>query len=76
MPKKNTFRFGANEAQDLIDTTYNFRDYEILEKDENAYLMPESMQRDVDYIDSTRFYENSKEYQEQLGIKKETQEKN
>ena len=60
--------FGAVEAQNLIDSTYNSKDFPIIEKTQNAYLMPENMQRDVDYIDSFRFYEDTTDYTEELGI--------
>lgn len=59
---------GANEAQNMIDATYNGKDFPIVEKTQNAYLMPENMQRDVDYIDSFRFYEDTTEETEKLGI--------
>ena len=68
MADKNNRSFGANEAQNLIDSTYNSKDYPIIEKTQNAYLMPEQMQRDVDYIDSLRFYEDTTEFTELLGI--------
>lgn len=60
--------FGANEAQDLIDSTYNSKDYPIMEKTQNAYLMPDNMQRDVDLIDTFRFYSDTTEETEKLGI--------
>jgi hypothetical protein len=60
---------GANEAQNMIDATYNNKDFPIMEKTQNAYVMPMSMQRDVDYIDSARFYEDTTEETEKLGIK-------
>ena len=69
MPKKyKGLQFGASEAQDMIDSTYNSQQYPVIEKTQNAYLMPESMQRDVDCIDSFRFYEGTTEYNEKLGI--------
>ena len=64
--KKNCF--GANEAQNLIDSTYNSMQYPIIEKTQNAYLMPDNMQRDVDCIDTFRFYEDTNEFTEELGI--------
>ena len=66
--KEKENHFGANEAQNLIDSTYNSKDFPIMEKTQNAYLMPESMQRDVDLIDTFRFYEDTTEYTEKLGI--------
>ena len=68
MEEKKGLRCGANESQNLIDATYNSKDYPIIEKTQNAYLMPENMQRDVDYIDTFRFYEDTTEYTEALGI--------
>ncbi|MTI54437.1 hypothetical protein [Geosporobacter ferrireducens] len=68
MPENKKPYFGANEAQNMIDATYNSKDYPIMEKTQNAYLMPEGMQRDVDYIDTFRFYEDTTEYTEALGI--------
>lgn len=53
--------FSAEEAMNLIDKTYNSSDYPIIEKTQNAYLMPWSMQRDVDAIDSARFYTETNE---------------
>jgi|GEM_PF-5867711 len=53
---KGSFR----NAQDIIDDTYNSRDYKILEKDledMNAYVMPLDMVKDVDYIDTRKFYD-------------------
>jgi len=66
--KEKSLHFGANEAQELIDSSYNSKDFPIIEKTQNAYLMPESMQRDVDLIDTFRFYEDTNEYNEKLGI--------
>ncbi|SDJ95912.1 hypothetical protein [Natronincola ferrireducens] len=43
--------------QDIIDSTYNQRDFEIPEKDMNSYVMPLDMMRDVDAFDSRKFYE-------------------
>lgn len=68
MEENKRLNFGANEAQNLIDSTYNTKDYPMIEKTQNAYLMPDSMQRDVDYIDTCRFYEDTTEYTEALGI--------
>ncbi|SHJ67716.1 hypothetical protein SAMN02745975_02612 [Geosporobacter subterraneus DSM 17957] len=68
MEENKRLNFGANEAQNLIDSTYNTKDYPIIEKTQNAYLMPESMQRDVDCINTFRFYEDTTEYTEALGI--------
>ncbi|MCT4604734.1 MAG: hypothetical protein N4A64_01310 [Marinisporobacter sp.] len=43
--------------QDKIDTTYNKKKNPVIEKTQNAYVMPLDSQRDVDMIDSSRFYE-------------------
>ena len=56
--KKNKGSF--RNPQDMIDDTYNSRDYDIIEKDlesMNSYVMPLDMVKDVDYIDSRKFYE-------------------
>ncbi|QZY55747.1 hypothetical protein [Crassaminicella profunda] len=47
----------SERPQDQIDSTYNKEDYPIIEKTQNAYVMPLDMQRDIDVIDSSRFYE-------------------
>lgn len=55
---KGSFR----NPQDMIDDTYNSRDYKIIEKDlesMNAYVMPLDMVKDVDYIDSRKFFQES-----------------
>ncbi|MCC5912328.1 MAG: hypothetical protein JJT76_18075 [Clostridiaceae bacterium] len=44
--------------QDIIDDTYNARDYEIPNKNMNSYVMPLDMVRDVDVFDSKYFYED------------------
>ncbi|WZL73963.1 hypothetical protein QBE52_04265 [Clostridiaceae bacterium 35-E11] len=68
MEKKKNKLCDSNEIQNKIDATYNSRDYPIIEKTQNAYLMPVSMKRDVDYIDTFRFYEDTTEDTEKLGI--------
>lgn len=68
MADKKDRYFGANEAQNLIDSTYNSKDFPMMEKRQNAYVMPDRMQRDVDCIDSLRFYEDTTEFTEKLGI--------
>ena len=55
--KKNKHQGSFRNPQDIIDDTYNTRDYKILEKDMNSYVMPLDMVKDVDYIDSRKFYE-------------------
>lgn len=49
-PKSN------RNAQDIIDDSYNSRDYNIIEKGMNSYVMPLDMVRDQDAIDSEHFY--------------------
>ncbi|GAB6086404.1 hypothetical protein [Alkaliphilus crotonatoxidans] len=49
---KNSFR----NPQDIIDSTYNKRDAEILEKDMNSYVMPLDMVKNVDALSSEPFY--------------------
>ncbi|SHK44639.1 hypothetical protein [Paramaledivibacter caminithermalis] len=48
----------AIEAMNLIDKTYNSRNYNIIPKQENAYVMPWSMKNDVDMIDTSKFYKD------------------
>jgi hypothetical protein len=47
----------TKNPMDIIDDTYNAKDYEILNKDMNSYVMPLDMMRDVDAFDSRRFFE-------------------
>lgn len=54
MKKKNKGSF--RNPQDIIDDTYNSRDFDILEKDMNSYVMPLDMMKDVDYIEPRKFY--------------------
>ncbi|QEK12996.1 hypothetical protein FQB35_12065 [Crassaminicella thermophila] len=61
MTNKKGTNFNSDKAQDMIDSTYNSHDYPIIEKTQNAYVMPLNMQRDVDAIDSLRFYEDTTE---------------
>ncbi|MDR5658598.1 hypothetical protein RH915_03750 [Serpentinicella sp. ANB-PHB4] len=50
----------SRNGQDIIDESYNARDYNIVEKNMmNAYLMPLDMIRDKDALDSSHF--NSEE---------------
>lgn len=50
--------YSAEEAMNLIDKSYNSDDYDIIPKQQNAYLMPWSMKNDDDMIDTSRFYED------------------
>lgn len=58
----DTEHLRATKEQNLIDATYNKEDYPIIEKTQNAYLMPEGMQQGVDCIDSFKFYEDTPEF--------------
>lgn len=49
---KESFR----NPQDIIDHFYNARDFTIVNKDMNSYVMPLNMMRDVDAFDSRKFY--------------------
>ncbi|QXM05302.1 hypothetical protein [Crassaminicella indica] len=49
----------SERPQDRIDATYNKENHPIIEKTQNAYVMPLDMQRDVDIIDTFRFYEDT-----------------
>jgi len=60
--------YSAEEAMGLIDGTYNSKDWPIIEKTQNAYVMPLDVQRDVDMIDSSRFYTETNEETQELGI--------
>lgn len=57
-PKEDASNFSATEAMNLIDKSYNSNDYNIIPKQENAYLMPWSMKSGVDMIDPSKFYED------------------
>ncbi|KAB3532117.1 hypothetical protein [Alkaliphilus serpentinus] len=54
MKKKSKESF--RNPQDMIDSTFNRRDYKISEKTINAYVMPLDMVKDRDALDSRRFY--------------------
>jgi len=60
--------YSAEEVMNLIDKSYNAKDFPIIEKTQNAYVMPLDAQRDVDMIDSARFYTETNESTEKLGI--------
>jgi len=50
--------FSAEEAMNLIDKSYNSKDFNIMPKQENAYLMPWTMRNDVDMLDTSKFYKD------------------
>ncbi|AKL93895.1 hypothetical protein CACET_c03790 [Clostridium aceticum] len=54
---KKKYLPSPRNPQDIIDDTYNARDFEIENKDMNAYVMPLDMVRDVDAFDAKYFYE-------------------
>ncbi|SES88199.1 hypothetical protein SAMN05660297_00841 [Natronincola peptidivorans] len=51
----------TRNPQDIIDSTYNARDFQIpeKEKDMNSYVMPLDMMRDVDAFDSRKFFQEA-----------------
>ncbi|KAB3534442.1 hypothetical protein F8154_09065 [Alkaliphilus pronyensis] len=53
--KKN--KEGFRNPQDIIDETYNKRDYNIINRPMNPYVMPLDMVKDVDYLSSQHFYQ-------------------
>ncbi|MCT4564387.1 MAG: hypothetical protein N4A68_08730 [Maledivibacter sp.] len=56
--KEDAANFSAEEAMNLIDKSYNSNDYNIIPKQENAYLMPWTMKGGIDMIDSSKFYDD------------------
>lgn len=56
--KEDASNFSAKEAMNLIDKTYNSHDYNIIPKQENAYLMPWSMKGGIDIINTDKFYDD------------------
>lgn len=56
MKKKS--KESSRNPQDIIDSTFNKRDFDIPEKTINAYVMPLDMVRDRDALDSKRFYQD------------------
>ncbi|RKD29034.1 hypothetical protein [Thermohalobacter berrensis] len=61
-------QFRPENGQDPIVSTYNREKYPIIERETNAFFFPWSMQRDVDAIDSMRFYTEVTAHTEQRGI--------
>lgn len=51
MKNKKETTFGAVDAENMIDATYNKNDYPIIEKTQNAYVMPLDMVKGEDEID-------------------------
>lgn len=64
---KDRQHMGKN-PQDIIDDTYNARDYQVPNKDMNSYVMPLDMIRNVDAFDSRHFFE--KEWKEEINSTK------
>ncbi|WP_026478903.1 hypothetical protein [Alkaliphilus transvaalensis] len=56
---KNKSRGSFRNPQDIIDSTYNGRDYLITDKTINSYVMPLDMVKDVDFIASEKFYQKA-----------------
>ncbi|MBS4536659.1 hypothetical protein GOQ29_13630 [Clostridium sp. D2Q-14] len=54
---KNTSK-GENGYNVIVDT-YNKNQYPIIENKFNAFVFPWDMKRNIDYIDPTKFYNNS-----------------
>lgn len=52
-------RESFRNPQDMIDSTYNARDFQIPEKTINSYVMPLDMVNDVDAFASEKFYGES-----------------
>ncbi|SCY72315.1 hypothetical protein [Alkaliphilus peptidifermentans] len=57
MKKKSKESF--RNPQDIIDETYNGRDYDIINKSMNSYVMPLDMVKDVDAFNSQHFYQET-----------------
>lgn len=53
---------------DIIYETYNSHKYPVINNPMNAVVFPWNMQRDVDAIDSMRFYEDTTPNTEERGI--------
>lgn len=58
----------ASNGQDIILSTYNTEKYPIIERETNAFVFPWNMQRDVDAIDTMRFYSETTPITEKRGI--------
>ncbi len=56
---KNKSRESFRNPQDIIDSTYNRRDYDILEKTMNSYVMPLDMVKNIDAYGSEKFYQEA-----------------
>lgn len=54
---KNTESTGKN-GYDIILDTYNAEKFPIIKNDNNALVFPFEMRNDIDYIDTSKFYED------------------
>ncbi|MGF7059450.1 hypothetical protein [Brassicibacter mesophilus] len=57
--KKDETNTISNNGYDIILNTYNSHKYPVIENQMNALVFPWSMQRDVDAIDTMKFYEGT-----------------
>jgi len=68
MKKDKTEKSGSKNGYDMILETYNSHKYPVIENQINAVVFPEGIQRDVDAIDSMRFYTETNEITKERGI--------
>ena len=66
--KKNKNELPRKNGIDIIYDTYNSHKYPVINNQMNAVVFPWNMQRDVDAIDSMRFYEETTPTTEERGI--------
>ncbi|SHH83519.1 hypothetical protein SAMN02745135_02334 [Caloranaerobacter azorensis DSM 13643] len=59
----------ASNGQDIILSTYNAKKFPIIEKETNAFVFPWNMQRDVDAIDTMKFYSGTNPITEEIESK-------
>ena len=57
--KKDKSNPTNSNGYDIILDTYNSHKYPVIENQMNAVVFPWSMQRDVDTIDTMKFYEGT-----------------
>lgn len=67
MDNMNKRHIGKN-GLDIIFDTYNSHKYPVIKNQLNAVVFPWNMQRDVDAIDSMRFYTETTATTEKRGI--------
>lgn len=65
---KNNKAVHPKSGLDIILASYNAHKYPVINNQINAVVFPWSMQRDVDAIDSMRFYEETNWVTEERGI--------